>query len=55
MKKENDTHNLCDTCLNVYPECLPTEIKFGNGLGGDNVIECDGYCHVGGKPHVVKP
>jgi hypothetical protein len=35
--------NLCDTCIHTIPTCLNDNIKFGDGLGNDNVIECDGY------------
>lgn len=35
--------NLCDTCKNQYPSCSGTILKFGNGIGNDNVIKCDAY------------
>jgi len=35
--------NLCDTCTQLIPECNGTKIKFGDDIGNDNVIECDGY------------
>lgn len=35
--------NLCDSCSFHFTTCLNTDIKFGNGIGNDNVIKCDGY------------
>jgi hypothetical protein len=39
----NTKINLCDTCVYSIPECRAKEIEFGDGLGNDNVIECDCY------------
>ncbi len=37
--------NLCDTCNNrqEYPVCSPTDVKYGDGLGNDNIIKCPNY------------
>lgn len=35
--------HLCEACIYDYPNCDAEEIKFGNGRGNDNVIECDMY------------
>jgi len=35
--------NLCDTCQQSLPECVNNEVSFGDGVGKDNVIKCDGY------------
>ena len=37
--------NLCDSCAKLYPECDATAdaIKFGCGVGNDNVIGCMAY------------
>jgi len=37
---ENTKINLCDDCVHSIPECLATEIKFGDGVGNDNIIAC---------------
>jgi hypothetical protein len=44
MKDKN--RNLCDTCKNSMPTCLDRKnikIKFGTGIGNDNVYRCDRY------------
>lgn len=46
MKREITTKdNLCDTCKLSYPSCPAdeTDIKFGDGIGEDNVIDCTYY------------
>jgi|WetSurMetagenome_2_1015567.scaffolds.fasta_scaffold747965_2 hypothetical protein len=35
--------NLCDICKKSFPECQPTRIEFGNGVGDDNVIKCSDH------------
>ncbi len=35
--------HLCFTCRDAVPECEAKNIKFGNGIGNDNVIECESY------------
>lgn len=37
--------NLCDTCINSVdmPMCTSEDIKFGDGYGNDNIIECNNY------------
>ena len=41
--------NLCDTCTlrNDYPICTHPDVKFGKGIGNDNIIKCAHY--VNGK------
>lgn len=39
--------NMCDTCAGEYPDCEGFNLKFGVGVGKDNIIECDSY-----KQHV---
>ncbi len=45
MKTSNSKENLCDTCIKRinFPECSPHDMKFGNGLGNDNIIKCDNW------------
>lgn len=36
--------NLCDSCQQSIPECSATfDIRFGDGIGKDNVIKCHNY------------
>lgn len=37
--------HLCETCQLTYPECPAQDgdIKFGNGIGHDNVLSCRYY------------
>ena len=35
--------NLCDNCIFSIPECCHDKIEFGDDVGNDNVIECDGF------------
>lgn len=48
--------NLCDTCLFTVPECnaVMADIKFGDGVGGDNVIECSFYEKYSPSERVLK-
>lgn len=39
MKK----YNLCDTCKWCFAECTAKNIRFGEGIGNDNVVGCDKY------------
>lgn len=34
--------NLCDRCTRKqdFPECLPDDVEFGNGIGNVNIISC---------------
>jgi hypothetical protein len=34
--------NLCDICKNSFATCKSNP-KFGNGIGNDNVYQCDAY------------
>lgn len=40
---KNTKINLCATCTKEIPECNSVKIEFGDGVGNDNVIECDTY------------
>jgi hypothetical protein len=37
--------HLCDSCTQNFPECDTTneDIVYGNGVGNDNVMECQKY------------
>ena len=37
--------NLCDSCEWGFAECCATEddYEFGEGVGNDNIIECEQY------------
>lgn len=36
--------HLCKYCSNEFPSCPKAQhIKFGDGIGNDNVIECSEY------------
>jgi hypothetical protein len=40
--------NLCDFCSLEFATCpKATHIKFGDGRGNDNVIECSEFCYDG--------
>ena len=42
VSKMIDTkRNLCNTCKHSIPTCEAVNIEFGNGVGNDNVVNCD--------------
>ena len=43
MKTADSKENLCDTCGACFADCDATEVLFGDGVGDDNVVECDAY------------
>lgn len=43
MKANSSKENLCDTCQKCIADCNADNIEFGDGVGNDNVIECDEY------------
>ncbi len=43
MAKIHNQVNLCDSCLNVYPDCCADNILFGDGPGCDNICACEKY------------
>ena len=46
---KNAQDNLCNWCQLHLPECpKANHIKFGNGIGNDNVIECSEFLFKGG-------
>lgn len=52
----DDHDNLCESCSNKFPECQPSIIGFGNGLGYDNIIECNNHSalRADGNPFIQK-
>lgn len=42
---KNTKMNLCNTCEENIPECKSShkDVKYGNGKGDDNIIECKYY------------
>lgn len=45
IKTKNSKNNLCNYCQLKIPTCLKAKhIKFGNGIGNDNIIECSEFC-----------
>ena len=42
-KIEESKVHLCNSCIYDFPTCKTKVTKFGNGIGNDNVIECDCY------------
>lgn len=45
FKQKDSDNNLCNYCTGWYPECNGN-VKFGNGYGEDNIIECDEFAPV---------
>jgi hypothetical protein len=44
IKTKETTDHLCKYCQNEFATCRKANhIKFGNGLGNDNVIECSEF------------
>lgn len=44
FKSEDTKLNMCDFCLHSFNSCpKANHIKFGDGIGNDNVIECSEY------------
>ena len=44
MKAEKSTDHLCMSCkIQNCPECIPDNVKLGDGFGDDNIIECENY------------
>jgi len=35
--------NLCDSCVHEFAICEALNVKYGTGVGNDNVISCDCY------------
>ena len=42
-KTKSSKDNLCKYCTNKIPTCLTDNIKFGDGVGNDNIIECSEF------------
>lgn len=43
FKDEITEDHLCAYCEKCYPSCNALEVKFGDGVGNDNIIECDTF------------
>lgn len=41
--EKNTKIHLCDTCIGEFPVCNGDEMEFGDGVGNDNIINCDAY------------
>ena len=50
---KNTELNLCDSCDFCIAYCNQ-DVKFGNGIGNDNVIECNGYQPIGELPKDIE-
>ena len=40
---EYTKRHICNTCQKEFPTCDSKKIVFGNGVGNDNVVNCDAY------------
>ena len=40
--------NMCDSCHSDFATCKPDMVKFGDGIGNDNVVACSQYIVVPG-------
>jgi len=40
---KNSKKNICDTCRYCIADCKAENIIYGDGIGNNNVIACDGY------------
>lgn len=42
IRTTDTKEHLCDTCLKrkEFPQCLPNDVEFGDGIGNDNIIAC---------------
>lgn len=47
MSADDSKINLCSECANAcgFPLCLSDTVEFGDGHGGDNIIECRNFVH----------
>jgi len=45
MITNNSNENLCGICRNRFsvPICIPDEVEYGDGIGNDNIIDCENY------------
>jgi len=44
IKTKSTKDILCNYCQNEFPSCpKANHIKFGDGKGNDNIIECSGF------------
>lgn len=52
----DDHDHLCSTCQKIFPECKANIIGFGNGIGYDNIIECNEHSALSadGNPSIQK-
>jgi len=40
---EEHSLRLCELCSKVFPSCDAKKVVFGECVGNDNIIECDGF------------
>lgn len=43
IQSTDNTKHMCEYCSNNFETCRPYKIKFGTGLGNDNVILCSEF------------
>lgn len=48
-RTKESTQNMCDSCQHCIASCGELKPKFGNGVGGDNVVECAVYMPYGAR------
>lgn len=53
--KPKTKRNLCDSCKHSFADCpaTPDDVKFGDGVGDDNVYECDKYEKKAEMPELI--
>jgi len=54
FKIKNRQDNLCSYCEFCFADCSPSHILFGDGLGNDNVIECDVFTLKGDTSDIIE-
>ena len=53
FRSSDSTLNLCDYCGFCIPDCNQ-EVEFGDGVGEDNVIQCQGFDPIEEPPADIK-
>jgi len=56
-KAIDSTTNMCDYCTNNYPACVvesDVNTLFGDGIGEDNIIQCDAFDPIEDTLEIVK-
>lgn len=54
MKAHCKIIHLCDSCIYEYPSCEADTVRFGQGKGEDNIIECNIF-NQGDKLYIACP